>query len=73
MEAPDLDHRDIALEDMAADHVRLEADLMQAVADLATYRSIALLGLAGWQAEHHRLFLAEKQIQHLMGIDDESL
>jgi hypothetical protein len=68
-----VDSRDIALEDLASDVLRLEHELLDALAEAATYRQMLLLALVGWQATKKQLHLSEKQVQHLMGVEDESL
>lgn len=65
------DYRDLALADAAGDHVDLEAQLVSALAEAASYRSMFLLTLAAWRADRERLDRCGKCLRRCLGVDDD--
>lgn len=67
---------DLALEEMALESARHEADHIYAVAEAVTYRQALLIALEGWAADkrawaaaQRRLAGAEQRLRQLMGTE----
>ena len=60
---------DLALSDLATDYAALEAQLVETVCLLRTYREMVQLALPVWHAETKRARASTQRLRQLLGVE----
>ena len=60
---------DLALADLATDYAALEAQLVEAVCLLRTYREMVQIALPAWHAETKRARGSTQRLRQILGVE----
>ena len=66
-----IDHRDLALEDLASEHVYLEAKLGAALRNAIVYREMLQIALSTVTTQARALAQTKQRLKDMLGMDHE--